>query len=151
MKIDPDNPGRIRVTKNEHEFGNFSFECETFNPSPEDMPSDDARKFLVRPVEWIFTENDSNLQRLYSNANTSPYVKDAFHEYVIKNNTAAVNPEKFGSKVAAYHVLKIPAGSEAVINIEFLWILNALKIFLDLFLMKFFWIELMNMSNIMTQ
>lgn len=31
----------------------------------------------------IFTENDTNFEKLYGSENTSPYVKDAFHNYVV--------------------------------------------------------------------
>src|SRR4030095_14391048 len=40
----------------------------------------------------LFTENETNVQRLYGVPNASPYVKDAFHEYVISGNNDAVNP-----------------------------------------------------------
>ena len=34
--------------------------------------------------ELLFTENETNLQKLYGVANTTPHVKDAFHEYVVQ-------------------------------------------------------------------
>src|SRR5208282_1263563 len=41
---------------------------------------------------WLFTENETNSQKLFGADNWTPYVKDAFHEYVVQGNTAAVNP-----------------------------------------------------------
>ncbi len=62
----------------------------------------------------LFTENETNMERLYGAANGSPYVKDAFHEYVVHGNRAAVNPALTGTKVAAdYHALILPGESKA--------------------------------------
>jgi len=48
--------------------------------------------------ELIFTENETNNARLFGGRNRSPYVKDAFHEYVIHGNKSAVNLTKWGRK-----------------------------------------------------
>jgi mannosylglycerate hydrolase MGH1-like protein len=65
--------------------------------------------------ELLFTENESNLSRLWGQQNPTPYVKDAFHEYVISGNQEAVNPSRNGTKAAAHYRLDIPAGkSESV-------------------------------------
>src|SRR3974390_3694897 len=42
--------------------------------------------------ELLFTENETNTQRLWGQPNASPYVKDAFHNYVIAGDRGAVNP-----------------------------------------------------------
>ena len=68
--------------------------------------------------ELLFTENESNNQRLWGQPNATPYVKDAFHQYVISGNTAAVNPEKVGTKAAARYILEIPAGGSAVVRLR---------------------------------
>ena len=65
----------------------------------------------------LFTENESNTERLANTPNRTPYVKDAFHSYVINGNEAAVNPEQTGTKAAAYYRREIPAGSKAVIRL----------------------------------
>ncbi|TAF72466.1 MAG: glucosidase [Bacteroidetes bacterium] len=51
----------------------------------------------------LFTENQTNATRLYGLTSQTPFVKDAFHEYVIDGRKEAVNPEKKGTK-AAYKV-----------------------------------------------
>ena len=51
----------------------------------------------------LFTENETNNQALFGADNTTPYVKDAFHRYVIAGDTAAVNPEAIGTKAAAHY------------------------------------------------
>ena len=69
--------------------------------------------------QLLFTENETNMQRLYGVANTSPYVKDAFHEYVIHHNQNAVNPDRVGTKAAAWYHLEIGAGQTDVIQLRF--------------------------------
>jgi hypothetical protein len=61
-------------------------------------------------AELLFTENESNASRLWGQPNPSPYVKDAFHQYVISGARDAVNPSKSGTKAAAHYVLEVPAG-----------------------------------------
>jgi len=65
---------------------------------------------------WLFTENETNNERLFGAPNLSPYVKDAFHEAVVHGNTAAVNPRQIGTKAAPHYVLSIPAGGEVVLR-----------------------------------
>ena len=68
--------------------------------------------------ELLFTENETNNQRLWGQPNPAPYVKDAFHEYVIHRKYHAVNPAKTGTKAAALCVLNIPAGGSKVIRLR---------------------------------
>ena len=42
--------------------------------------------------ELLFTENETNAERLWGQPNPTPYVKDAFHRYVIAGERDAVNP-----------------------------------------------------------
>ncbi|HVO64826.1 MAG TPA: hypothetical protein VMT53_28145 [Terriglobales bacterium] len=69
--------------------------------------------------ELLFTENDSNVNRLWGQANPSPYVKDAFHDYVVSGKREAVNPSKTtGTKVAAYYRLDVPAGGSKIVRLR---------------------------------
>lgn len=68
--------------------------------------------------EMLFTENESNASRLWGESNPSPYVKDAFHEYVVGGNREAVNPAKSGSKAAAHYVLQVPAGEHRSVRLR---------------------------------
>ncbi len=52
-------------------------------------------------AELLFTENESNAQRLWNAPNASAWVKDAFHRYLIDGERVAVNPANRGSKFAA--------------------------------------------------
>lgn len=55
----------------------------------------------VQP-ELIFTDNDTNYELLYDGENKVPYVKDAFHQYIVDSKKEAVNPAKTGTKCAAW-------------------------------------------------
>ena len=68
----------------------------------------------------LFTDNESNFQRLFGGENPKPYVKDAFHEYVVHQRHGAVNPAGTGTKSAAHYELSIPAGQTATIRLRLL-------------------------------
>jgi mannosylglycerate hydrolase MGH1-like protein/glycosyl hydrolase family 63 len=68
--------------------------------------------------ELLFTENDTNAERLYGTPSASPYVKDAFHAYVIHGHREAVNPAGEGTKAAAYYQLRLAPGASAVLRLR---------------------------------
>ncbi len=69
-------------------------------------------------AELLFTENESNASRLWGGNNPSPYVKDAFHEYVVSGKKDAVNPGKTGTKAAAHYVLNVPGHGSSVVRLR---------------------------------
>lgn len=68
--------------------------------------------------EELFTENETNVERLYKVKNPQPYVKDAFHDYVVLDRKEAVNPAKVGTKAALHYTLEVPAKGEATIRLR---------------------------------
>lgn len=67
----------------------------------------------------LFTENDTNYQRLsFGQTNDFPYVKDAFHQYVVAGKQNAVNPNQIGTKFAAYYILELEAGESKSIQLR---------------------------------
>jgi Mannosylglycerate hydrolase MGH1-like glycoside hydrolase domain len=68
--------------------------------------------------EILFTENESNTQRLWGQPSPTPYVKDAFHRYVVSGERDAVNPGQTGTKAAARYVLDVPGGGSAVVQLR---------------------------------
>jgi hypothetical protein len=68
--------------------------------------------------DLLFTENESNAARLWGRVNSFPYVKDAFHEYVISGKHEAVNPAKIGTKAAAQYLLDVPRGGSKVVRLR---------------------------------
>jgi hypothetical protein len=69
--------------------------------------------------ELLFTNNETNTERLFGAENATPYVKDGINEYVVNGNSAAVNPDKTGTKAAANYELIVPARSEVVVRVRF--------------------------------
>lgn len=68
--------------------------------------------------ELLFTENESNVQRLWGQSNTSAHVKDAFHAYIIAGDGGAVNPARTGTKAAAHYALEVPARGSRTIRLR---------------------------------
>ena len=68
--------------------------------------------------ELLFTENESNAPRLWGQPNATPYVKDAFHAYLIAGHGEAVNPAKVGTKAAAHYVLDVPGGGSTTVRLR---------------------------------
>ncbi len=66
----------------------------------------------------LFTENETNKALLFDVENASPYVKDAFHRYVIAGEQAAINPEQTGTKSAIHHRLHIAPGECQAIKLR---------------------------------
>ena len=68
--------------------------------------------------ELLFTENETNFQRLYDSLNFSPFVKDSFHEYICSGKKTATNPSLRGTKVAPVYRLKLGAGESGVVHLR---------------------------------
>ncbi len=68
--------------------------------------------------ELLFTENETNAARLFSAPNDAPFVKDAFHDVVVGGRRSAVNPERTGTKAAAWYRLDVPAGGEVAVRLR---------------------------------
>jgi hypothetical protein len=66
----------------------------------------------------LFTENETNVARLFNITNPAPYVKDAFHEFVVHGRRDAVNLADHGTKAALHYVLEIPAHSASVVRLR---------------------------------
>jgi hypothetical protein len=66
----------------------------------------------------LFTENETNAERLFGGANASPYVKDAFHTYVVQGNASAVNPQHVGTKAAALYRLELAPGETRILRLR---------------------------------
>ena len=66
----------------------------------------------------LFTENETNNERLFGTANAGVYVKDGINDYVVHGRKEAVNPAGTGTKVAAHHILDVDAGGTAVLRLR---------------------------------
>jgi hypothetical protein len=66
----------------------------------------------------LFTENETNNQRLFGTANPTPYVKDGINDCVVADRQNAVNPNSIGTKAAAYYQLRVGAKATAVVRLR---------------------------------
>ncbi|MGZ6387899.1 MAG: MGH1-like glycoside hydrolase domain-containing protein [Ktedonobacterales bacterium] len=66
----------------------------------------------------LFTENETNLQRLYNVPNASPYVKDGINNAVVYGDGSAVNPGRAGTKAAAHYPLELGPGVSRSIRLR---------------------------------
>ncbi len=83
--------------------------------------------------ELLFTENETNFQRLYGVGNAVPFVKDAFHNYLIHGQRDAVNPAQTGTKAAAYYRRSVSAGGSATLRLRLTDQLRETELFGDSF------------------
>lgn len=83
-----------KMLANQETLGKFCFVCE---------PNTGGNK-------PIFTENETNVQRLYNSKNNSPFVKDGFHDYVVNKIDSSVSVKGPSTKGAFYSVLEIEPG-----------------------------------------
>jgi hypothetical protein len=76
-----------------------------------------GERFLHGPTGGtpLFTNNETNARRLYGSENRRPFVKDAFHRYLVNGETAAVNPERTGTKACLDYKLHVRAGGSSVL------------------------------------
>ncbi|HVN30524.1 MAG TPA: hypothetical protein VMT45_00915, partial [Thermoanaerobaculaceae bacterium] len=66
----------------------------------------------------LFTDNETNVERLFGSKNTNPFVKDAFHDVLVGGRTSAVNPDAHGTKAAVHYRLDIPANGEVTVKLR---------------------------------
>jgi hypothetical protein len=67
--------------------------------------------------ELLFTDNETNMERLFGQKSKTPYVKDAFHRYLINGERGAVNPAMTGTKAAAHFSSEIAPGQSWTIRL----------------------------------
>jgi hypothetical protein len=71
--------------------------------------------YCQRAAAFLFTDNETNLQRLFGRPNESAYVKDGINDYIVQGKLEAVNSEKVGTKSAAHYILDVPGGGLQVV------------------------------------
>jgi Glycosyl hydrolase family 63 C-terminal domain len=105
LKAETADPNQSIIKASHFEFGNYWLYCESDAPG-------------VRQPELLFTENETNFERLYGTKNASPYVKDGINDHVVKAVKTAVNPDCIGTKAAAHYVENIAPGETKTIRLR---------------------------------
>jgi hypothetical protein len=68
--------------------------------------------------ELLFTENETNNERLFHSPNRTPYVKDGINNYLVNGRREAVNPDKNGTKAAAHYRITVGAGQSQTLRLR---------------------------------
>jgi len=67
---------------------------------------------------FLFTENETNRERLFGTPNRTPYVKDAINEYIAHGRRDAVNPAQVGTKASAHYLVTVGAGGSTTVRLR---------------------------------
>ncbi len=97
VEIAADNLSAVEL--NEERNGKYMFYCEGSS-------------------QMLFTENDTNYQKIYNGKNKSKYVKDGINDFVVENKQEAINPNQTGTKAAAHYNFEISAHSSETIYLR---------------------------------
>jgi len=69
-------------------------------------------------TELLFTENETNNERIFGTPNASPFVKDGINNHVVNGKKDVVNPQGTGTKAAAHYSITVGAGQTAKIRLR---------------------------------
>ncbi len=68
--------------------------------------------------DLLFTENETNVRRLYGAENSGPWVKDGINDYLVEGVTNAVNPQHRGTKCSAWYEVRLPPGRSRTLRLR---------------------------------
>jgi hypothetical protein len=74
--------------------------------------------FAENPLDMLFTDNETNKTRIFGKPNENPFVKDAFHRYLVNGRIDAVNPDRKGTKAAVLYHKKLLSGNSQVMRLR---------------------------------
>ena len=67
----------------------------------------------------LFTNNETNKEAVWGEPNDTPYVKDAFHRFLVQGEKKAVNPKKTGTKAAIHYFFpNIEPGKSVTVHLR---------------------------------
>jgi hypothetical protein len=68
--------------------------------------------------DLLFTDNETNTERLFGTPNASPYVKDGINDYLIQGKQEAINPDRLGTKAAFHYRLTLAPGETQTLQLR---------------------------------
>jgi mannosylglycerate hydrolase MGH1-like protein/glycosyl hydrolase family 63 len=90
-------PGARLVHARHHELGDYWLACEG-------------------APDLLFTENETNAERLWGMQSRTAFVKDGIHETVVNGAEGKVNPQGVGTKLSAhYHLVIAPGATQTIL------------------------------------
>ncbi|MFA1627634.1 hypothetical protein ACDY96_34390 [Rhizobium mongolense] len=83
-------------------------------------PEGDATRYLYcdGSPALLFTENETNKERLFGVPSATPFVKDGIDSFVVHGRTDAVNPQQIGTKAGAHYVVTVDAGQSQTLRLR---------------------------------
>ncbi|MBX3367864.1 MAG: glucosidase [Phycisphaeraceae bacterium] len=66
----------------------------------------------------MFTENDTNMRRVFGVSDAGGYAKDAFHEHVVSGKADVINPDRVGTKAGAMFQRVLASGESVTIKMR---------------------------------
>jgi hypothetical protein len=66
----------------------------------------------------LFTDNETNYQRVFNSPNPTPHVKDGFHAYIVDGDATAISTDELGTKAAVHYVRDIAPGQTATLTLR---------------------------------
>ena len=66
----------------------------------------------------LFTENETDNERIFGKPNASPYVKDGINNYVVHGKRDTVNLGRTGTKAAAHYIISLGACETTIIRLR---------------------------------
>ncbi len=97
--------------------GNGAVQAHITNPVLAPL-LDDYYFYCDAGVPLLFTDNETNTERVFGTANETPYVKDGINNYVLEGKTEAVNPGGVGTKVSPHYQFTVGAGETVVVKLR---------------------------------
>lgn len=97
--------------------GNGVVQARVTNPELTDLMRD-YYFYCDAGVPLLFTENETNAERVFGQPNPSPYVKDGINNYVVDGKIELVNPDGVGTKVSPHYQLTVGAGETVVVKLR---------------------------------
>jgi hypothetical protein len=87
------------VDATHHELGTYRLSCDS-------------------TPELLFTENETNSERIFGTPNASPYVKDGIANYIVQGKRKAVNPSQTGTKASAHYTVTVAPGAAVTVDLR---------------------------------
>ncbi len=74
--------------------------------------------YFEHAVPILFTENETNMNRIFAKPNTSRYVKDGINDYIVNGQRECVSISGPGTKISGRYRVQIDAGDSASIHLR---------------------------------
>lgn len=74
--------------------------------------------YFEEPSQLLFTENETNMEKVYAKANDHPYKKDLFHNAVIKGDFTQIKKKQEGTKFSPMYQLQFRSGETKTIKLR---------------------------------